>query len=381
MQFALGGAENLCESIFEALLPVERHRGDFRNACRNGQGTEGVPKSADAIIRDRRTMHRSRFSIFPCIACGLLLAAQTVYGLEAATQPATQPSTQPGVPTSFIRFLDDGQGGGSLETADVAFINPQGVSVHLIAAIHIGEKSYYDSLNEDFRSYQVVLYELIKPRDMAPPAPGQTIQSDSTISQFQRFLKDTLELDFQLDDIDYSAPNFVNADLDRDTFEKMQAERGESFESLMIQQILNSFNQSTTRPDETDAQQMEDMIHVLTRPDMERQIKVVIARQLGEMDMSASGLDGPQGSVILTERNKAAIQTLQDTIATGKKNIAIFYGCAHMPDQAKRLEDLGFMPVSTQWRVAWDLAIRPDQPSAMEKVFDSLFKSLSGNDK
>jgi hypothetical protein len=334
-------------------------------------------------------MRRRGLWIIPWIACSLLLGAQAVYGDESATQPSTapstspssSPSTQPAVPASFIRFLDDGQGGGSLQTADVEFANAQGVTVHLIAAIHIGEKSYYDSLNEDFRNYDAVLYELIKPRDMAPPPPGQTIQSDSSISRFQRFLKDTLELDFQLDDIDYSAPNFVHADLDRETFEKMEAERGESFESLMIQQILNSFNQTTTRPDETDAQQTMEMVQMLTRPDMERQIKVVIARQLGQMDMSASGLDGPQGSVILTERNKAAIQTLQDTIAGGKKNIAIFYGCAHMPDQAQRIEALGFTPVSTQWRVAWDLKIRPDQPSAVEKVFDSLFKSLSGNDK
>jgi len=56
----------------------------------------------------------------------------------------------------------------------------------------------------------------------------------------------------------------------------------------------------------------------------------------------------------------------------GKKKIAIFYGAAHMTDMSKRLEAMGFSPVSTRWNLAWDLTIRPDQPSAMEKVMRGL---------
>jgi hypothetical protein len=300
---------------------------------------------------------------------------------------ATEPATQPAVPQSFMHFVDDGHGGGSLQTADVGFTNAAGVNVHLIAAVHIGEKSYYDNLNDDFKHYDAVLYELIKSKDAVLPAPGQPSQSDNPISDFQRFLKDSLELDFQLDDIDYTAPNFVHADLDKDTFERMQAERGESFESIMIRQILNSFSQPAPEPQQatpttqpTPEESAKAALQIFTRPDMERQFKLVIAKQMDSMDATAMGLDGPGGSVILTERNKAAINVLKDTISRGKKNIAIFYGGAHMPDMSKRLEEMGFTPTSTNWNIAWDLTIRPNRPSAVEKAIDSFFDAIKNAD-
>ena len=37
---------------------------------------------------------------------------------------------------------------------------------------------------------------------------------------------------------------------------------------------------------------------------------------------------------------------------------------------------MGFKPVATEWRMAWDLTIRYDEPSAMEKVLIDLIKGL-----
>jgi hypothetical protein len=151
------------------------------------------------------------------------------------------PATQPVVPHAFMRFVDDGQGGGSLQTADVEFRNATGASVHLVGAIHIGEKSYYDALNRDFQRYDAVLYELVKSRDVPPPSPGEAENSDNPITELQCFMKDSLDLDFQLDDIDYTAANFVHADMDKETFEKLQEERGETFEMILLRMIMKSF--------------------------------------------------------------------------------------------------------------------------------------------
>ena len=79
------------------------------------------------------------------------------------------------------------------------------------------------------------------------------------------------------------------------------------------------------------------------------------------------------GTVILSERNKRALEILQKTITGGKKKIAVFYGAAHMPELTQKLQGLGFTQDSTDWETAWDLTIRPDQPSAVEKLLDSLF--------
>jgi hypothetical protein len=203
---------------------------------------------------------------------------------------------------------------------------------------------------------------------MAPPPPG--VPTGSGVGELQRFLKDFLDLDYQLDGIDYTRPNFVHADLDTETFEKLQAQRGESFATLMLQQLLNAMTNPPQSASQDDS--VTQLIQVLTRPDAERQMKLMIARQMQDIESVAAGLEGPRGSVILTERNKAAIAVLQRELKAGKRNMVLFYGAAHMGDLSRRVESLGFSPVSTQWHLAWNLMIRPDQPSAIEKLLREL---------
>ena len=90
-----------------------------------------------------------------------------------------------------------------------------------MSAVHIAEESYYRDITKRFQADDAVLYEMVKPRGMAPPRPGQ--QSDHAVSRLQRFLKDKLNLAFQLDAIDYTRPNFVHADLDAETFQQLQS--------------------------------------------------------------------------------------------------------------------------------------------------------------
>jgi hypothetical protein len=59
--------------------------------------------------------------------------------------------------------------------------------------------------------------------------------------------------------------------------------------------------------------------------------------------------------------------------------VEIFYGAAHMPEMSKKLEQRGFKPVDTQWQMAWDVTIRPNQPSAAEKLLKSLFDDSDSN--
>jgi len=121
---------------------------------------------------------------------------------------------------------------------------------------------------------------------------------------------------------------------------------------------------------------LREIVQVFTRPDMERRLKLLIAKHMVDIEAGSSGFGG-DGSVIVTERNKAAMNVLSDTIAQGKKKISLFYGAAHMPDFAKRLESMGFKPVATEWRMAWDLKIRDDQPSAIEDFLIEGLKALS----
>ena len=294
----------------------------------------------------------------------------------AASTPAIKPAA---MAAGFLRFVDQGIAGGRLETSDVTYRNADGVTVRLVSAVHVGEKSYYDALNKSFIGDDAVLYELVKPKGAPPPGLGEKVQSGSGVGDVQRFLKDALNLDFQLDAVDYSRPNFVHADLDAETFRRLQEERGETFEMLLLKQVMKAMS---SPPEAAEAAQVDpeqhlrELIRVFTRPDMERQLKLMVAKQMTSVELEAAGFGG-ENSVIVAERNKAAMEVLTDTIQKGKKKVSLFYGAAHMPDFAKRLEALGFKPVETEWRLAWDLAIRQDQPSAIEDLLIEGIKTLT----
>ena len=66
--------------------------------------------------------------------------------------------------------------------------------------------------------------------------------------------------------------------------------------------------------------------------------------------------DGPEGSTIITERNKKAFEVLDKQLKDGKKNVAVFYGAGHLPDMEKRLAaDFGLKREGEKWLTAWSL--------------------------
>lgn len=248
----------------------------------------------------------------------------------------------------FLRFVDDNDGGGKLQTSIVTLQNDQGVKVHLVAAVHVGEEKYYQGLNKTFQGYDALLYEMVKPKDAPAPEPG--FQSGSWVSTFQRAMKDVLELDFQLDDIDYRAKNFIHADLDAETFEKLQEERGESIWLLMLKQMMAEMDKPQAQISDVS---LLELGLALASPDRARHLKLLLAKQFDDIEDKLSGLDN--NTVLVTERNKAAIKALKDALADGRKNVGIFYGAAHMPDMEKRVEEMGFKKTGSEWRTAWDM--------------------------
>jgi len=274
-------------------------------------------------------------------------------------RPAMRPTTRPAQAANdettddFIRFVEDDAGGGRLESAIVTYRNANGVVVHLVAALHVGEGSYYDGLSKTFKTYDALLYELIKPRGAGAPQPG--VRSGGAVSGVQRFLKDVLELEFQLDKIDYTAPNFVHADLDAETFFSLQEERGESLLTLMFRSMLSEMQRQSAG---TGARPITifDLLAAMNSPDSGRQYKLLLARQFQDIEAQIAGVEGKEGTVLVAERNKAALKVLRETIGAGKKNIGVFYGAGHMRGLENALiGEMGFRRTGTEWRVAWDM--------------------------
>jgi hypothetical protein len=262
--------------------------------------------------------------------------------------------------TEFMRFERHADGSGALSVALVRYGDEEGRVVDFIGAVHIGDAAYYELLNRIFRSYDSLLYEMVKAKKADVSRIGKGKDS-SLISQFQRALKDTLGLEFQLDAIDYGAKNFVHADLDMETFSALSKERGESLISLMLNAALEAARKEAANPDAAkDALEVQaQLIGALFSRDQSRALKLVLGEQLGELERISSGLErGPRGeeSVLLVERNKAALAVLREQLDAGKERLGIFYGAAHFPDMEKRLlAEFGMTKKSTQWLLAWDI--------------------------
>jgi hypothetical protein len=89
-------------------------------------------------------------------------------------------------------------------------------------------------------------------------------------------------------------------------------------------------------------------------------LKIALAKQLAEMESLMVSFGGDQGSVLISERNKKALEVLRTQMQAGKKHIGIFYGAGHLGDMDDRLrKDFGLVPVEITWLTAWNLAPQP----------------------
>ena len=103
-----------------------------------------------------------------------------------------------------------------------------------------------------------------------------------------------------------------------------------------------------------------------------------MAGQFENMESQIMLFDGPNGSTILTERNRKAFEVLAQQLEAGKKKIGVFYGAAHLPDMDKRLlADFGMKRKEISWVKAWTLADskpaetpKKDEPKKVEPKAD-----------
>lgn len=286
-----------------------------------------------------------------------LLALSLVALASAVASAASKEPAAAGSKTTFLRLArDDKDQPVSMETAIVRYKaqSPENkdVTIDLIGAVHIGEKSYYDKLNHEFEQYEALLYELVAPEGTRVPKGGGT-GSGHPVALLQNGMKDMLELEHQLEYIDYHKDNFVHADMSPEAFSKSMEDRGESIWTMMFrmmgQQIAQQ-SKNTSRSSEM------DLLMALFDKNRALTLKRVMAEQFEDMDGAMASLEGPGGSTLITERNKVALKVLAEQIAAGKKRIGIFYGAGHMPDMEKRLvADLGAQRDAERWLVAWDL--------------------------
>jgi len=301
---------------------------------------------------------------FSGLAILALLSATRLVAAEPAEKTATEAPPKP----KFVRLeLDQAGKQVALQTAITHFVptdaRNKGLTVDLVAAVHVGDKRYYEACNKEFEHYDAVLYELVAP-------PGTRIEkgahpSNHPINAIQNAIKDVLKLDHQLEDIDYNKTNMVHADMSPDEFAQSMKDRGESFWTMFFRLMGESWIRES-KAKANGATSDVDLLMALFDKDRAVALKRAMAGQFEDLDGAL--LSGEEGSTIITERNKVALKEMDRQIAAGKKHIAIFFGAGHMPDIEKRLTTAhGLRRASERWLTAWDLHGRGEKPAAAGK--------------
>ena len=308
--------------------------------------------------------------------CGWLFVA-VVWGgwgvaLSGAAEPArprggavAEEEAAPVDEVEFLRLSRDAKGRpASLDTSIVHYRETEAsaraagrrtpVEVDLVGAVHLGGKGYYDTLDRLFEEYDAVLYELVAPDNARIPKPGR--KASGAIGNAQHGMTKMLGLEFQLDQIDYSAENFVHADMSPKEFDAAMQKRGESwwtmFTRLMTEGVERAERGKPTGPELG----IGDLWGLFFGKDREVRLRRIMAEQFTDMEVLTAAFGGEEGSSLITDRNGAALEVLSEQIANGKKRMAIFYGAAHMEDFDRRLrEDFGMEPGEVEWVEAWDL--------------------------
>ena len=278
--------------------------------------------------------------------------AITIDGQAALPATTAVAAQEPASELKFIRVNKDERGVvQSLETSVVSFESADGKTrVDLIGAVHIADKPYYEQLNRLFGTYDHVLYELVAPEGTRVPRGGSTPQHP--VGKLQTGMKSMLDLSFQLDEIDYTVPRLVHADLSPEEFSRKMKERGESFFQILLRAIGQASSQAQTGGGASDA----DLFMALFAADRPLRLKRILAEQFEDLESQMNVFSGPDGSTLITERNKRALEVLQKRINLGDNRLAIFYGAGHMSDMAERLQrDFNMHITETRWLRAWDL--------------------------
>lgn len=283
----------------------------------------------------------------------LLLAVGLIVSSAAAEEKKAIPAAVSSAPTDFIRFVETDEG-DSLQTAIASYLSPSGATVDLIGAVHIADKKYFDALNARFKTYEVVLYELvgrpIEERDQLKVGDGDS--KLQWLGALQEKMRATLKLESQLLCIDYKAKNFIHADLSTEGFFEKQEEKKETFLTLWMKAALAQAAAGDSGKANSD---MTLIMTLLMSKDSATDLKRLIGSEFDRVEQLMAGVEAGNGTAIIGERNKHALEVMEKQIAAGKKRLAIFYGAAHFPDMEQRLLKEGWKLQKTDWLKAWDI--------------------------
>jgi len=213
--------------------------------------------------------------------------------------------------------------------------------------------------------------------DLGPIEPRHENDEDSLQADLAR----TLNLQFQLDGIDYDHESWRCSDMAIDQVERAMKEKGSDFSIVSGALAGSSFP----------AQIVKAILGMVRFADMlldgmaVEMLKIMIIEMLGDETVMRESIRqfGPGfNEVIVEQRNQVVIDDLKQILETDPevKSVAVFYGAAHMPDLAQRLLDqLQYEPAGeTEWieAISVDLANSKLSPQEIRQLRQALRQAI-----
>ena len=291
------------------------------------------------------------------IAAALVALACVV----AAADPATPagPTTVPVI--NYVRFDDDGHGGGKMQAAVGRYANADGVTVDLIATMHVGDADFFRQLAQRFPAYDAVLYELVNPHGVPPTEEG--------VSDQQRKIARDMGLENQGPHMDYRRKNFVHADLELEQFKKLEVAQNGTFKGALGEGpgITNVRNPDEARGEDPIVADLKRAAKTTNKLEKQRLYRRAYAGYLVLTSEPAEGATYPaKMEVVVGARNEKVMSVLADQVAAGKRKVAVLYGGAHMVDLERKLFAAGYARQSLEWATAW--TVEPDGTPTTQPV-------------
>jgi len=284
-------------------------------------------------------------------------------------------------PGAYLRYAPPavGQAGG-LDIA-ITHLTPAdgGPAVALVGVVHVADKPYFDTLQQELDGYDIVLYEGVKPEQLSNVDWQRSFtEGGGEAANLQRDLAGWFGFAYQLEAIDYGRKNFVHADMSMEAF--LAAGGGDMIPGAGKKASARAADdapapagadeEATTTAGEVGAvgtpiQSTWKAVKAfgdaaLGAPGPLRSMaRKMFAETMGTTDIGAALAMRPGFSeLILEKRNQVVLERLAEVVGDAKGPIAIFYGAAHMDDlEAQLTSKFGYSRSSARWLRAW--AIRP----------------------
>ena len=255
--------------------------------------------------------------------------------------------------TPFVRFDEDGHGGGQMQAAVGSYHSDAGVTVDLVSTVHIGDVAFFRQLAKRLNGYDAVLFELVAPR-------GEPATEEGVNDQQRRIAAD-MALENQGPHMNYDRPQFVHADLDLEDIRQQETAAHGTFKGAMGE---GPGLAAAAGPDDTAGLRAvyADLVaaKAVARSNPREHTRLMrraYSRLLAVTAAPAPGSTYPAGmEVLVGSRDQHVMDVLGQQVEAGKTHLAILFGGAHMVDLEHRLLSHGYVRQSLTWTTAWTVA-------------------------